>query len=343
MPSCSNPWPDNVLSWALEPGELERLRTAIAAVEALRAAATSDDVRQETFSPRSTKALEHLGVRACPRCRSLIQKQPEGLLTGCDKMTCRCGCMFCFKCGTEARAGGVARCRCVGMHHSFIPQSQVLNNYRGVGYFAQDEDLARRSRGPPSRQTVARLRKELKSIAADPPPFIHVSCDESRILAWSFLIEGPPDTPYDGGWYWGELDIPKDYPFQPPLIRILTPSGRFEAETWLCRSIYDYHPEGWQPPWTLAGVLTALLALMCEDSFTAGAVHPLASIEDRRHLATTSLTWNRQKVKFTRAFPNIDSLLVRAAEERFALGFQPARATEPPLPDAGRTSTGSTG
>jgi len=339
VPDCATPWPDDLLTWALEPEELERFRRAAGMNETLRAAASAS---RESLSPRSSHALELLGVKPCPRCQSLIQKQPEGLLTGCDKMTCRCGCMFCFKCGLEARAGGVARCRCVGMHHAFIPQSQVLSNYKGVGYFAQDEDLTKRSRGPPSKPTMARLRKELKSIAADPPLFIHVNCQGSDLLSWDFLIEGPPDTPYDGGWYWGELEIPKDYPFLPPLIRILTPSGRFQADRWLCRSVFDYHPEGWQPPWTLAGVLTALLALMCQESFTAGAVHPLPAIDRRRHLARTSLAWNRQQRKFARAFPDVDGLVAQAARQRSALGLGAAPAAEPlPPQEAGQVVLGA--
>eukprot|EP00971_Amphidinium_carterae_P168803 3344470-Amphidinium_carterae.1 len=47
-----------------------------------------------------------LGIRRCPGCQALIQKQGDGLITGCDKMTCRCGCMFCFKCGMPAGAQG---------------------------------------------------------------------------------------------------------------------------------------------------------------------------------------------------------------------------------------------
>merc|ERR1712113_1156901 len=138
-----------------------------------------------------------------------------------------------------------------------------------------------------------RLRKELKILLSDPPPYVHVRCDEANILSWSFLIEGPPDTPFDGGWYFGRLDVPSDYSFSPPLIRIVTPNGRFDNNSWLCRSVLDYHPEGWQPTFTLASVLMALLSLMCEDSFTPGAIHPPESFETKRHLATESMAWNR--------------------------------------------------
>jgi len=193
----------------------------------------------------------------------------------------------------------------------------VLSNYSFPGSaLAVDEDITKRARGAASKQTSTRLRKELQAIAKDPPPFIYVNCDEGSILKWDFLIEGPPDTAYDGGWYWGRVDIPKDYPFWPPLIRFYTPNGRFEADSWLCRSLLDYHTEGWQPPWTIASVLIALLSLMVEDSFTSGALHPPRPVSERRRLAQESLAWNKEQADFRSAFPEVEQIVNKRAAER---------------------------
>lgn len=160
-----------------------------------------------------------------------------------------------------------------------------------------------------SKQALSRLRKELKTICADPPPHIHVFCDEANILNWSYLLEGPPETPYEGGWYWGRLKFPKDYPFAPPSILMVTPSGRFEPNTRLCLSMSDYHPESWQPAWSLATVLKGLLSFMCEDAPTAGSVCPLPSPSERRRLAAESLTWNKSQAEFLRVFPDVDRIV----------------------------------
>jgi ubiquitin-conjugating enzyme E2 J2 len=174
-----------------------------------------------------------------------------------------------------------------------------------------------------TKQASSRLRKELKAISADPPPHIHVSCDESNILSWSYLLEGPADTPYEGGWYWGRLKFPKDYPFAPPSILMMTPSGRFETNTRLCLSMSDYHPESWQPAWSLATVLKGLLSFMCEECPTAGAIDPPPSSEERRKLSRNSAAWNRNQVDFTKAFPEFEEI-VQAAEARKALEARPA-------------------
>lgn len=187
-----------------------------------------------------------------------------------------------------------------------------------------------------SKQAVSRLRKELKAIMNDPPPHIHVYCDESNILAWSYLLEGPQETPYEGGWYWGRLKFPKDYPFAPPSILMVTPNGRFEVNTRLCLSMSDYHPESWQPAWSLATVLKGLLSFMCEECPTAGAVDPPMTEPQRRRLAVESLAWNKANADFAKCFPEFDNILAAAASAR----GDRAQASQPPvtLPAAGEAS-----
>lgn len=185
-----------------------------------------------------------------------------------------------------------------------------------------------------SKQALSRLRKELKAISADPPPNIHVYCDESNILAWSYLLEGPEDTPYEGGFYWGRLKFPKDYPFAPPSILMVTPNGRFETNVRLCLSMSDYHPESWQPAWSLATVLKGLLSFMCEETPTAGAVNPPPAVEVRRRLAEESLAWNKAQAEFMRDFPEFDAI-VAAALEKKQLQSREGNATDSPPTPAG--------
>ena len=49
------------------------------------------------------------------------------------------------------------------------------------------------------KECLTRLRRELQAIVMDPPQHIQVSVNESDMLEWHYLIEGPKDTPYFGG------------------------------------------------------------------------------------------------------------------------------------------------
>ncbi len=65
-----------------------------------------------------------------------------------------------------------------------------------------------------------------------------------------------------GGFYHGKLLFPSDYPFKPPRIIMITPNGRFQTNRRLCLSISDFHPDTWNPAWSVATILTGLLSFM---------------------------------------------------------------------------------
>ncbi len=58
-----------------------------------------------------------------------------------------------------------------------------------------------------------------------------------------YVIEGTPGTEYEGGWYWGKITFPGQYPYKPPSLILLTPNGRFATNTQLCLSMTSFHPE----------------------------------------------------------------------------------------------------
>lgn len=82
-----------------------------------------------------------------------------------------------------------------------------------------------------------------------------------------YVIAGPEDTPYEGGYYHGKLIFPREYPFKPPSIYMITPNGRFETNKRLCLSISDYHPESWNPAWNVGSILTGLLSFLVSNLF----------------------------------------------------------------------------
>jgi ubiquitin-conjugating enzyme E2 J2 len=135
-----------------------------------------------------------------------------------------------------------------------------------------------------------RLTKEYITISKSPPPYITAHPSETNILEWHYILTGPPETPYEGGQYWGTLMFPPDYPFAPPAIRMHTPSGRFQPSTRLCLSISDFHPKSFNPAWEVSTILTGLLSFMTGEEMTTGSVR--ASEQERKLFARRTKWWN---------------------------------------------------
>lgn len=78
--------------------------------------------------------------------------------------------------------------------------------------------------------------------------------------------------------------MPAEYPFKPPAFVMLSPSGRFETGVKICLSISSFHPESWQPSWSVRSALIALIAFMQTEA--KGAVGSLEHPpEVRREIA----------------------------------------------------------
>lgn len=141
-----------------------------------------------------------------------------------------------------------------------------------------------------TRAAHKRLTREYAALSNNPPPYITAHPSESNILEWHYVLTGPPETPYEGGQYWGTLVFPPDYPFAPPAIRMHTPSGRFQPSTRLCLSISDFHPKSFNPAWEVSTILLGVLSFMTSDEMTTGSLS--ATDADRRTYAQRTRWWN---------------------------------------------------
>ncbi|AAS54862.1 AGR372Wp [Eremothecium gossypii ATCC 10895] len=165
-----------------------------------------------------------------------------------------------------------------------------------------------------SRQAYKRLSKEYKMMTENPPPYIVAAPKEDNILVWHYVITGPPETPYEDGQYHGTLVFPNDYPFNPPAIRMLTPNGRFRENTRLCLSMSDYHPDTWNPSWSVATILTGLLSFMTTDESSIGTMESTDST--KRKYAAKSKEHNATRSPiFCQIFPELAEQNRRDIEE----------------------------
>ncbi|CAN3353931.1 ubiquitin-conjugating enzyme E2 6 [Diutina catenulata] len=179
-----------------------------------------------------------------------------------------------------------------------------------------------------SRQSQKRLAKEYKSIQANPPPYIDAKPNDENILEWHYVITGPPQTPFEGGQYHGMLRFPAEYPFKPPSISMITPNGRFTTNMRLCLSMSDYHPDTWNPAWSVATILTGLLSFMTGDESTTGSISTTDAV--KRRLARDSRSWNNtQNPRFKKLLPDLYKENVAVIAEQARVEEKKAAAPEP--------------
>mmetsp|Transcript_27262 Transcript_27262/g.38342 ORF Transcript_27262/g.38342 Transcript_27262/m.38342 type:complete len:521 (-) Transcript_27262:21-1583(-) len=110
--------------------------------------------------------------------------------------------------------------------------------------------------------SLRRIQADIRELALDPSDQYYAAPLESDMFEWHFTIRGAPGTDFEGGIYHGRILLPPEYPFKPPHILFLTPSGRFETNTKICLSFSAYHPELWQPAWGIRLILEALISFL---------------------------------------------------------------------------------
>lgn len=156
---------------------------------------------------------------------------------------------------------------------------------------ANDTSRAGAAQHASAAQSLARILREHRDIQRNASPHwtaAPLSLEEPR--EWHFTLRGPPDSPFEGGLYHGRIVLPKNYPFAPPALMLLTRNGRFDVNKKICLSASSHHPELWQPAWGIRTLLDALCAFFPTPA--QGALHSLeASEKDRRQMALESASW----------------------------------------------------
>lgn len=150
---------------------------------------------------------------------------------------------------------------------------------------------------------MSRMKQDYLRLKKEPVPYITAEPLPSNLLEWHYVVKGPEDSPYDGGYYHGTLLFPREFPFKPPSIYMLTPNGRFKTNTRLCLSMSDFHPDTWNPTWSVGTILTGLLSFMLENTPTFGSTE--SSLYEKQQYAKKSLAFNLKNSNFRELFPQI--------------------------------------
>ena len=74
-----------------------------------------------------------------------------------------------------------------------------------------------------------------------------------------FSVQGPKNTIFENGIYHGKIVLPKDYPFNAPMIQLLNKSGRFTINKDICINGYTaWHSDTWSPATGISSIVRAV-------------------------------------------------------------------------------------
>ena len=136
-----------------------------------------------------------------------------------------------------------------------------------------------------------------------------------NLQEWTVAILGPAGTPYSDGILAARLTLAHDHPFEPPSVtfvgRVYHPnihhrSGACWADLFVRGGQAD-NKTGWQPMYTLEGIVTQLAALLTEPTFNIGCWHDPKGV-DALMVSQVQLglydreTWEKEAAKWTREY-----------------------------------------
>ncbi|KAH3761543.1 ubiquitin-conjugating enzyme E2 [Pelomyxa schiedti] len=138
-----------------------------------------------------------------------------------------------------------------------------------------------------------RINKELEEFATKREPWVKVKSLATNRL--DIQVTGPEGTPYAGGYFVIDFEIPAEYPFKPPKIKFKTPiyHPMVKADGQICTHDIDTN---WSPQLKIVDVLNILRQMMVEPGSGETPLEPAIAEQFR----TNKPAFERKAAEFTR-------------------------------------------
>lgn len=115
----------------------------------------------------------------------------------------------------------------------------------------------------------ARLEKELLALqqdrdgqASEGSHDVYAEKWDSDISHWRGRIKGPLDTPYEGGVFFLDINIPPDYPYNPPKISFVTKIWHPNVSSQTGAICLDILKHEWSPALSIRTALLSIQAML---------------------------------------------------------------------------------
>eukprot|EP00474_Spongospora_subterranea_P008883 CRZ09341.1 hypothetical protein [Spongospora subterranea] len=112
---------------------------------------------------------------------------------------------------------------------------------------------------------LKRINKELIDLGNDPPANCSAGPSGDDLFQWQATIMGPPDSPYEGGVFFLNIQFPQDYPFKPPKVQFKTKifHCNINDDGGICLDILK---DNWSPALTISKVLLSICSLLTDPN-----------------------------------------------------------------------------
>jgi len=107
-----------------------------------------------------------------------------------------------------------------------------------------------------------RIAKELADIHNDTLSHVKAAPIGEELTKLRGSFEGPPGTPYEGGTYEINIEIPNEYPFRPPIMKFATKIWHPNVSSQTGAICLDTLSTGWSPILTIKSALLSLQSLL---------------------------------------------------------------------------------
>lgn len=110
--------------------------------------------------------------------------------------------------------------------------------------------------------TKNRIQKELKDIKKDRNPLYKaVNTVKDNIYHWHATIMGPPESPYEGGFFKLDIEFPSSYPYKPPKVKFITKvyHPNINSNGSICLNVLK---DEWSAALTIPKVLISIMSLL---------------------------------------------------------------------------------
>ncbi len=139
-----------------------------------------------------------------------------------------------------------------------------------------------------------RIMKETERLQQDPVPGLSAKPHEDNLRYFDVRLDGPAETPYEGGVFKLELFLTDGYPMVPPKVRFLTKIYHPNIDK-VGRICLDILKDKWSPALQIRHVLLSIGALMSTPAPDDPLANDVAEVwkADQAKALKTAREWTR--------------------------------------------------